>query len=123
MLLTLCEYAVPLQRAIWFIKMTSFYHESKVAESKIKKRQQPDLSQGELGCSFILAILSVIMLYLPLIVSENLLKLLFCELLVNVYKISSTGVFIRLLAIFYIFCYRNSCLQLFAAILNLLPNF
>ena len=45
MLLTLCEYSVPMLRAAWFIKMTSFYHESKVAESK-KKRQQPDISQG-----------------------------------------------------------------------------
>ena len=46
MFLTLCEYSVPFLRATWFIKMTSAYHESKVAESKIKKRQQPDIAQG-----------------------------------------------------------------------------
>ncbi|RXG58705.1 Mediator of RNA polymerase II transcription subunit 12 [Armadillidium vulgare] len=45
MLLTLCEYSVPMSRATWFIKMTSFYQESKMAESKIKRRPQPDLSQ------------------------------------------------------------------------------
>ncbi|CAL4069283.1 unnamed protein product, partial [Meganyctiphanes norvegica] len=45
MFLKLCEYSVPMLRATWFIKMTSAYHESKVAESKIKKRQQPDISQ------------------------------------------------------------------------------
>ncbi|XP_063588156.1 mediator of RNA polymerase II transcription subunit 12-like protein [Penaeus indicus] len=49
MFLTLCEYSVPMLRATWFIKMTSAYHESKVAESKIKKRQQPDIAQGEEG--------------------------------------------------------------------------
>lgn len=48
MFLTLCEYSVPMLRATWFIKMTSAYHESKVAESKIKKRQQPDIAQGKL---------------------------------------------------------------------------
>lgn len=47
MFLTLCEYSVPMLRATWFIKMTSAYHESKVAESKIKKRQQPDIAQGK----------------------------------------------------------------------------
>ncbi|KAA0189334.1 hypothetical protein HAZT_HAZT004835 [Hyalella azteca] len=46
MLLTLCEYAVPTQRAIWFIKMTSFYQETKALEIKAKKRQQLDLSLG-----------------------------------------------------------------------------
>lgn len=46
MFLSLCEYSVPMLRATWFIKMTSAYHESKVAESKIKKRQQPDIAQG-----------------------------------------------------------------------------
>ncbi|MPC43176.1 Mediator of RNA polymerase II transcription subunit 12 [Portunus trituberculatus] len=45
MFLTLCEYSVPMLRATWFIKMTSAYQESKVAESKIKKRQQPDIAQ------------------------------------------------------------------------------
>ena len=46
MLLTLCEYSVPMLRATWFIKMTSFYHESKMAESKMKRKPQIDLSQG-----------------------------------------------------------------------------
>ncbi|XP_063875599.1 mediator of RNA polymerase II transcription subunit 12-like isoform X1 [Scylla paramamosain] len=32
MFLTLCEYSVPMLRATWFIKMTSAYQESKVAE-------------------------------------------------------------------------------------------
>ncbi|XP_076043982.1 mediator complex subunit kohtalo isoform X2 [Oratosquilla oratoria] len=45
MFLTLWDYSVPMLRATWFIKMTSAYHESKVAESKIKKRQQPDIAQ------------------------------------------------------------------------------
>ena len=52
MLLTLCEYTVPIQRAVWYIKMASFYHESKIAESKIKKRQQLDLSQGMFFCCY-----------------------------------------------------------------------
>ncbi|KAF2359628.1 Mediator complex subunit Med12 [Trinorchestia longiramus] len=49
MLLTLCEYAVPTQRAIWFIKMTFFYHESKALEIKAKKRPQLDLSLDMTG--------------------------------------------------------------------------
>ena len=46
MFLTLCEYSVPMLRATWFIKMTLAYHEAKVVESKVKKRQQPDIAQG-----------------------------------------------------------------------------
>lgn len=44
---------MPMLRATWFIKMTSAYHESKVAESKIKKRQQPDIAQGRSVCLYV----------------------------------------------------------------------
>lgn len=43
----LCEYQVPMLRAAWFIKLSSAYTVA-VSEAKIKKRQLPDPTTGEI---------------------------------------------------------------------------
>lgn len=44
----LCEFQVPMMRAAWFIKLSSAYTVA-ISEAKIKKRQLPDPSQGDIN--------------------------------------------------------------------------
>lgn len=48
--LLLCEYQVPMMRAAWFIKLSSAYTVA-ISEAKIKKRQLPDPTQGNMTIS------------------------------------------------------------------------